>query len=51
MLREPKKHAKSDLSPEVDALVEHVISGEEKVTVYDTPKDYLKHIKQVLEEK
>jgi hypothetical protein len=51
MLREPKKHVKSDLNPKVDALVERVISGEEKVTVYDTPEDYLKHIKQVLEEK
>jgi hypothetical protein len=50
-LREPKKHTNSDPSPAVDALVERVISGEEKVTVYDTPADYLKHIKQLLEEK
>ena len=51
MLRVPKKHVKSDLSPEVDALVERVVSGDEKVTIYDTPDEYLKHIKQVLEEK
>lgn len=47
---EPKKHA-SDPSSKVDALVERVVSGEEKVTVYDTPKDYLRYVKQVLEEK
>lgn len=47
---EPKKHA-SDLSSKVDALVERVVSGEEKVTVYDTPKDYLRYVKHVLEEK
>lgn len=44
------KEAKSELSPDLDDLLERVVSGKEKVTVYDTPKDYLKHVKKIVKE-
>jgi hypothetical protein len=42
-MQKSHKESKSELSPELDDLLERVISGKEKVTVYNTPEDYLKH--------
>lgn len=44
------KEAKSELTPDLDNLLERIISGKEKVTVYETPEDYLKHAKKIIKE-
>jgi hypothetical protein len=49
-MQKSHKETKSELSPELDDLLERVISGKEKVTVYDTPEDYLKHAKKIIKE-
>ena len=49
-MQKSHKEAKSELNPELDDLLERVVSGKEKVTVYDTPGDYLKHAKKIIKE-
>lgn len=49
-MQKSHKETKSELSPELDELLERVVSGKEKVTVYDTPEDYLKHARKIIKE-
>ena len=47
-MQKAHKETKSELSPDLDDLLERVVSGKEKVTVYDTPEDYLEHVKKII---
>jgi len=49
-MQKSHKETKSELSPELDELLERVVSGKEKVTVYDTPEDYLKNARKIIKE-
>ena len=45
-----KKFPKTKLSPKVEKALNDIASGKEKLVKYDNFDEYIKHVKQVLEE-
>ncbi|MGI0082066.1 MAG: hypothetical protein ACREAF_03405 [Nitrosopumilaceae archaeon] len=45
----PKKND-TELTPEIEELLDRIDSGKEKTTTYANAKEYLKHVDEVLEE-
>jgi hypothetical protein len=45
-----KKLSKTELSPKVEKVLDDIASGKEKLVKYDNFDEYIKHVKQVLEE-
>ncbi len=45
-----KKLPKTELSPKVEKVLDDIATGKEKLVKYDNFDEYIKHVKQVLEE-
>ncbi|MDE2591201.1 hypothetical protein [Candidatus Nitrosotalea okcheonensis] len=45
-----KKLPKTELSPKVEKVLDDIATGKEKLVRYDNFDEYIKHVKQVLEE-
>ncbi|MGI0101683.1 MAG: hypothetical protein ACREA7_03700 [Nitrosotalea sp.] len=45
-----KKLRKSELSPKLEKALEDIATGKEKLVKYENFDEYIKHVKQVLEE-
>lgn len=45
-----KKLPRTELSPKVEKALDGIASGKEKLVKYDNFDEYIKHVKQVLEE-
>ncbi|MDH2906572.1 MAG: hypothetical protein PXX83_00550 [Candidatus Nitrosotalea sp.] len=45
-----KKLPRSELSPKVEKVLDDIATGKEKLVKYDNFDEYIKHVKQVLEE-
>ncbi|MDE1863636.1 MAG: hypothetical protein KGI33_12100 [Thaumarchaeota archaeon] len=45
-----KKLPKTELSPKVEKVLDDIAAGKEKLVRYDNFDEYIKHVKQVLEE-
>ncbi|MDE1765228.1 MAG: hypothetical protein KGI27_03020 [Thaumarchaeota archaeon] len=45
-----KKLPRTELSPKVEKALDDIATGKEKLVKYDNFDEYIKHVKQVLEE-
>ena len=45
-----KKLSKTELDPKVEKVLDDIATGKEKLVKYDNFDEYIKHVKQVLEE-
>jgi len=50
MQRTIKNKPESEISPELETALEDIETGKEKLVKYDSFDEYIKHVKQVLEE-
>ena len=49
-MQRTKDKPKSELSPKVEKTLEDIATGKEKLVKYDNFDEYIKHVKQILEE-
>ncbi|MDE1832393.1 MAG: hypothetical protein KGI02_08505 [Thaumarchaeota archaeon] len=48
--KDGKKLRKSELSPKLEKALDDIATGKEKLVKYENFDEYIKHVKQVLEE-